>query len=164
MRLVQVCRGGKSDTDGVLVLDDSRTPRRIDAAGPWRLSDELRAAGTVPQLANGQRRCSIHQGWVLDNWATAEFGARAERGAAEPRQRPPGRPSAERALGPRPYVPPIDAVLKRICQMSVSGRRAISKRVEGPSPSTHAMGKVGTRVGTRAGSTGESRAKTHAPK
>lgn len=80
VRLVQVCRGGKSDTDGVLVLDDSRTPRRIHAAGPWRLSDELRAAGTVPQLANGQRRCSIRfKGWVLDNWAAAEFGARTFR-------------------------------------------------------------------------------------
>ncbi|OEJ21607.1 hypothetical protein AS594_39455 [Streptomyces agglomeratus] len=80
VRLVQVCRGGKSDIDGVLVLDDSRTPRRIHAAGPWRLSDELRAAGTVPQLANGQRRCSIRfKGWDLDNWAAAEFGARTFR-------------------------------------------------------------------------------------
>ncbi|WP_331757042.1 hypothetical protein OH782_41400 (plasmid) [Streptomyces sp. NBC_01544] len=80
VRLVQICRAGKSDTDGVLVLDDSRAPRRIHAAGPWRLSDELRAAGTVPQLANGQRRCSIRfKGWVLDNWAAAEFGDRSFR-------------------------------------------------------------------------------------
>ncbi|WP_329583729.1 hypothetical protein [Streptomyces sp. NBC_01361] len=80
VRLVQVCRGGKSDTDGVLVLDDTRAPRRIHSAGPWRLSDELRAAGTVPQLANGQRRCSLRfKGWVLDHWAASEFGSRTFR-------------------------------------------------------------------------------------
>jgi hypothetical protein len=34
----------------------------------------------VPQLANGQRRCSIRfKGWALDNWAAAEFGARTFR-------------------------------------------------------------------------------------
>ncbi|MGW0704338.1 hypothetical protein ACWD0A_34715 [Streptomyces sp. NPDC002867] len=34
----------------------------------------------MPQLANGQRRCSIRfKGWVLDNWAAAEFGARTFR-------------------------------------------------------------------------------------
>ncbi|MFB8442687.1 hypothetical protein ACFC7A_26915 [Streptomyces niveus] len=75
VRLVQICRGGRSDSDGVLVLDDSRAPHRIHAAGPWRLSDELCAAGTVPMLASGQRRCSIRfKGWCLDNWALAEFG------------------------------------------------------------------------------------------
>ncbi|MFD0269573.1 hypothetical protein ACFVGY_23855 [Streptomyces sp. NPDC127106] len=75
IRLVQVCRGGPRDADGVLVLDDSRAPRRIHAAGPWRLSDELRTAGTVPMLASGQRRCSIRfKGWVLDTWAAHEFG------------------------------------------------------------------------------------------
>lgn len=75
VRLVQVCRGGPRDPDGVLVLDDSRAPRRIHAAGPWRLSDELRTAGTVPMLASGQRRCSIRfKGWVLDTWAAHEFG------------------------------------------------------------------------------------------
>ncbi|MFE6461486.1 hypothetical protein ACFVP0_29000 [Streptomyces cinereoruber] len=76
IRLVQVCRGGPRDADGVLVLDDSRTPRRIHAAGPWRLSDELCTAGTVPMLASGQRRCSIRfKGWVLDTWAAHEFGS-----------------------------------------------------------------------------------------
>ncbi|MEW1700640.1 hypothetical protein [Streptomyces sp. NPDC091278] len=75
VRLVQVCRGGPRDADGVLVLDDSRAPRHIHAAGPWRLSDGLRTAGTVPMLASGQRRCSIRfKGWVLDTWAAHEFG------------------------------------------------------------------------------------------
>lgn len=75
VRTVQLARGGRRDADGVLVLDDTRAPRRIWAAGPWRLSDELRAAGTVPQMASGRRTCSIRsKGWVLDAWAAFEFG------------------------------------------------------------------------------------------
>ncbi|MFI1201695.1 hypothetical protein ACH4VR_19950 [Streptomyces sp. NPDC020883] len=75
VRTVQIARGGRRDADGVLILDDTRTPRHIWAAGPWRLSDELRAAGTVPQMANGRRTCSIRfKGWALDAWAAFEFG------------------------------------------------------------------------------------------
>jgi hypothetical protein len=75
VRLVQIARGGPEDADGVVILDDSRAPRRIFAQGPWRLSDELRAAGTVPQRARGKRTCSIKfKGWCLDQWAAAEFG------------------------------------------------------------------------------------------
>ncbi|GAB2966021.1 hypothetical protein GCM10023080_029790 [Streptomyces pseudoechinosporeus] len=74
VRLVQIARGGP-DADGVVILDDSRQPRRIFAQGPWRLSDELRAAGTVPQMARGKRTCSIKfKGWCLNQWAAAEFG------------------------------------------------------------------------------------------
>ncbi|MFZ3557126.1 hypothetical protein [Streptomyces sp. BH055] len=75
VRTVQIARGGRRDADGVVILDDTRTPRRIWAAGPWRLSQELRAAGTVPQMANGKRTCSIRfKGWCLDTWAAYEFG------------------------------------------------------------------------------------------
>ncbi|GHH22459.1 hypothetical protein [Streptomyces lanatus] len=75
VRLVQIARGGPEDADGVVILDDSRQPCRIFAQGPWRLSDELRAAGTVPQMARGKRTCSIKfKGWCLDAWAAAEFG------------------------------------------------------------------------------------------
>ncbi|MEE1764465.1 hypothetical protein [Streptomyces sp. SP18BB07] len=75
VRLVQIARGGPEDADGVVVLDDSRQPRRIMAQGPWRLSDELRTAGTVPQMARGKRTCSIKfKGWCLDLWAAHEFG------------------------------------------------------------------------------------------
>lgn len=76
VRTVQIARGGRRDADGVLILDDTRAPSRIWAAGPWRLSDELRAAGTVPQMASGCRTCSIRfKGWALDAWAAFEFGA-----------------------------------------------------------------------------------------
>ncbi|MFE2157037.1 hypothetical protein ACFW9M_04395 [Streptomyces lydicus] len=54
LRPVQIARGRRRDADGVFILDDTRAPRRIWAAGPWRLSDELRAAGTVPQMASGR--------------------------------------------------------------------------------------------------------------
>ncbi|MER6126562.1 hypothetical protein ABT173_28885 [Streptomyces sp. NPDC001795] len=75
VRVVQIARMGRHDADGVLVLDDSRSPRRIHQAGPWRLSDWLITGGTVPQMASGRRTCSIKfKGWCLDHWAAAEFG------------------------------------------------------------------------------------------
>lgn len=77
VRLVQVARGGPSDTDGIVVLDDSRSPARLRMRGPWALSDELRTSGTVPQVATGRRLCSIKfKGWVLDTWIAAELGDR----------------------------------------------------------------------------------------
>ncbi|MFJ3169327.1 hypothetical protein ACIPJK_00960 [Streptomyces roseus] len=80
VRVVQVARMGRSDSDGVLVLEDSRSTRRIHQAGPWRLSDWLLTGGTVPQMASGRRTCSIRfKGWVLDHWAVAEFGQSAFR-------------------------------------------------------------------------------------
>ncbi|WP_435057576.1 hypothetical protein [Streptomyces sp. bgisy060] len=80
VRTVQVARAGRRDSEGVVILSDTRTPHRIWPAGPWRLSDELRAAGTVPQMARGRRTCSIRfKGWVLDAWAAHEFGVMAFR-------------------------------------------------------------------------------------
>jgi hypothetical protein len=54
VRLVQVARGGSFESDGIVVLDDSRSPTRLHKAGPWRLSDELRTMGTVPMVAQGR--------------------------------------------------------------------------------------------------------------
>ena len=69
VRLVQVCRAGQKESDGIVVVDDSRQPSRSHRHGPWRLSDELRSAGTVPQYAAGRRLCSIRaKGSVLDRW------------------------------------------------------------------------------------------------
>jgi hypothetical protein len=76
VRWVQVARAGASQSDGISVLDDSRRPARVHLAGDWKLSDELRAAGTVPQVA-GSRRCSLRaKGWVLDEFLGAEMGER----------------------------------------------------------------------------------------
>jgi hypothetical protein len=69
VRWVQVSRAGQSDRDGITVVDDSRSPTVSHRSGPWRLSDELAAAGTVPQYASGRRLCSIRaKGSVLDRW------------------------------------------------------------------------------------------------
>jgi hypothetical protein len=68
VRTVQVARAGPAQADGIVVLDDTRSPRRCHIGGAYRLSDELFAAGTVPQ-AGGPRKCSLKfKGWVLDQW------------------------------------------------------------------------------------------------
>jgi hypothetical protein len=77
VRYVQVCRAGQSDTDGIRVLSDSTATTRMFMRGPWRLADELSAAGTVPQVAAGKRLCSYRaKGWVLDQWAALEYAGR----------------------------------------------------------------------------------------
>lgn len=76
VRYAQVARLGPHQADGVALLDDSRSPTRLRLAGAWRLSDELLAAGTVPQVA-GPRKCSVKaKGWVIDQFlAMATAGA-----------------------------------------------------------------------------------------
>lgn len=75
VRFVQLARRGPRQADGVIVLDDSRAPDILHAAGPWRLSDELASAGTLPQVASGRRTCSMKfKGWVLDTFLARELG------------------------------------------------------------------------------------------
>lgn len=77
VRTVQVARGGPSDKDGIVVLADSREPTACRTDGHHRLQDELLTAGTVPQYASGQRRCSIKfKGAVLDRWLAGALGRR----------------------------------------------------------------------------------------
>jgi hypothetical protein len=76
VRYVQVARQGASQSDGIAVLDDSRAPTELHIAGAYRLSEELAAAGTVPQCG-GARRCSAKsKGWPIDTFL--------ERAAREP--------------------------------------------------------------------------------
>lgn len=62
VRLVEVARAGPRCRDGLVVLQDSRTPQRLhaDAAehGFFALSTENRVSGTLPQLG-GSRKCSV---------------------------------------------------------------------------------------------------------
>jgi len=68
VRYVQVARRGSTQADGIEVLDDSRTPTVLHLDGVYTLSDELRAAGTVPQTG-GARLCSAKaKGWPLDRF------------------------------------------------------------------------------------------------
>jgi hypothetical protein len=47
----------------------------VHLGGAYKLSDEMLAAGTVPQVA-GSRKCSAKaKGWVLDRFPDAEIGA-----------------------------------------------------------------------------------------
>lgn len=75
IRYVQVARRTGSQTDGITVLDDSRHPVRLRLAGAYRLSDEMLAAGTVPQMG-GVRKCSQKaKGWPLDTVIEQVLGA-----------------------------------------------------------------------------------------
>lgn len=66
IRYIQVARATGSQRDDIVVLDDSRNPQRLHLAGAYKLSDELLAAGTVPQMG-GIRKCSQKaKGWPLD--------------------------------------------------------------------------------------------------
>ncbi len=55
VRLVQVARAGPSQKNGIIVLDDSRQPKKLFVEGAYKLSDELQAAGMVPAFA-GQHK------------------------------------------------------------------------------------------------------------
>lgn len=75
IRYVQLARRGPLERHGIDVLSDSRSTEQLVMAGAWTLSDELERAGTVPQFAHGQRRCSQKfKGWPIDFWLRAELG------------------------------------------------------------------------------------------
>lgn len=68
VRYAQVARRGASKADGIEVLCDSVSPGRLHLAGAYSLSDEMTAAGTVPQTA-GNRICSQKaKGKVIDTY------------------------------------------------------------------------------------------------
>jgi hypothetical protein len=110
-RFVQVSRTNQHG--GCTVLDDSRCPSKLVTRGPWRLSDELRASGTVPQIAAKRRLCSQHaKGEVLDTWLASEFSGRPFRhvlGFAAEESRRAERDRRYIAQGRRPEYPLIEA-------------------------------------------------------
>ncbi|MFX0580997.1 hypothetical protein [Nocardia nepalensis] len=72
VRVVEVARAGPSAADGIVVLQDTRTPARLhpdaDEHGYYALSTEHRANGVLPTLG-GQRTCSAKsKGVPLDGW------------------------------------------------------------------------------------------------
>jgi site-specific DNA-cytosine methylase len=71
IRFVQLGRKGKT---GLKVLDDSREPARLYADHSFKVSDEYRSGGTIPQTA-GDRKCSMRaKGEIIDAWLLAELG------------------------------------------------------------------------------------------
>jgi hypothetical protein len=68
---VQVARAGHFEADGITVLSDTREPERLFIEGDYKLSDELRAAGTVPQFGGDHHVCSLKfKAWVIEQWLT----------------------------------------------------------------------------------------------
>jgi len=69
IRFIQVARSRRKTTragNGIVVLDDSRHPRTLHAAGAFTLGDEMLSAATLPQRG-GSRICSVHsKGDALD--------------------------------------------------------------------------------------------------
>lgn len=69
IRFIQVARSQRKTTragGGVTVLDDSRHPCALHAAGAYTLGDEMLSAATFPQR-RGSRICSVHsKGDALD--------------------------------------------------------------------------------------------------
>jgi hypothetical protein len=75
VRLVEVARNRPTKRDGITVLQDTRQPRRLHLDGVFKLSDENRVTGTMPQLS-GVRKCSVHaKGEVLDAAIADEIAA-----------------------------------------------------------------------------------------
>jgi hypothetical protein len=74
IRFVQVAKAGPSiKTDGIVVLDDSTETTELHIDGCFTLSDELRAAATLP-TSGGCRKCSLKfKGDVLDGWIGANI-------------------------------------------------------------------------------------------
>jgi hypothetical protein len=71
VRYVQIGRAGPKEADGITILSDTKQPDRLFLEGDYRLSDELRSAGTVPQVA-GVHRCSLKsKAAPLESWISA---------------------------------------------------------------------------------------------
>ena len=77
IRYVQVARHGHFEGEGITVLDDSRTPARVFLEGDYKLSDELKRNGTVPQYG-GVHRCALKfKAWVIEQWLEEHVRGRA---------------------------------------------------------------------------------------
>ncbi len=69
IRYVQVARAGHLESDGITVLSDTREPEALWIQGSYKLSDELRSAGTVPQYGGVSHACSLKfKAWVIETW------------------------------------------------------------------------------------------------
>ena len=77
IRYVQVARHGHFEGEGITVLDDYRTPARVFLEGDYKLSDELKRNGTVPQYG-GVHRCALKfKAWVIEQWLEENVRGRA---------------------------------------------------------------------------------------
>jgi len=73
VRFVEVARRGHLEADGIVVLQDTRAPEKLHPEGYYKLGDELKHAGTVPQYS-GEHRCALKfKAFVIETWMAYEF-------------------------------------------------------------------------------------------
>lgn len=84
IRFVEVARAGHLESAGIKIIQDTTDPKEvhidgiyIDAAGQhqryYKLSDELKHAGTVPQFG-GEHRCALKfKAFVVESWLAANI-------------------------------------------------------------------------------------------
>ncbi len=79
IRFVELARRGHLESDGIVVLQDTREPRTLHPDGVYKLSDELLVTGTVPQFG-GEHKCAMKfKAFVIDTWLAWEFRKECER-------------------------------------------------------------------------------------
>jgi hypothetical protein len=75
VRYVQVARHGHLEADGITVLSDTRQPGILYIEGDYKLSDELLAAGTLPQYG-GIHACAMKfKSFVIESWLKQSLSA-----------------------------------------------------------------------------------------
>lgn len=94
IRYVQVARHGHFEAEGITVLDDSRTPAKVFLEGDYKLSDELKRNGTVPQYG-GVHRCALKfKAWVIEQWLEENVRGPARHAIKYTPTKPGGSPGA----------------------------------------------------------------------
>ncbi len=73
VRFVELARRGFLEEDGIVVLQDTRQPMKLNPDGVYKLSDYLLKSGTVPQFG-GEHKCAIkYKAFVIETWLALEF-------------------------------------------------------------------------------------------
>ncbi len=79
VRFVELARRGHLEADGIVVLQDTREPRKLHPEGAYRLSTELLSSGTVPQFG-GEHKCAMKfKAFVIETWLAWEFRGKEDR-------------------------------------------------------------------------------------
>lgn len=65
--VIQVCRNGEYEKDGITILSSTRQPTKFYLRGDYCLFTHLIMSGTVPQRGGSGRLCTLKfKGWVID--------------------------------------------------------------------------------------------------
>ncbi|BAY59258.1 hypothetical protein NIES2135_61350 (plasmid) [Leptolyngbya boryana NIES-2135] len=73
--MIQVCRNGEYEKDGITILSSTRQPTTFYLRGDYSLFVHLIMSGTVPQRGGSSRLCTLKfKGWVIDAIAQLLFG------------------------------------------------------------------------------------------